>query len=117
MTSDERIAAHESAPGPRPMRARPVLQVLSWLGGVAAGGAFISLLTMTPGRVCGATRASRLQWQQRCNRTEEAVVAPEKRDADPRVTLTGDDDATCAQDGTGTPPAPELRDEIPWPVF
>jgi hypothetical protein len=60
------------------MRAKPFLQVLSWLSGVAAGGAF-TFLTITPGRVSGATRASRLQWQQRHNGPQQSALATEEQ--------------------------------------
>jgi hypothetical protein len=58
----------DAAPGPvsqpAAMSVRPLLQVLSWVGGVAAGGIFIVLVASNATRTQGATRSVRLRWQQ-----------------------------------------------------
>lgn len=56
--------APEPVSQPAAMGVRPWLQVLSWVGGVAAGGIFIVLVASNATRTQGATRSVRLRWQQ-----------------------------------------------------
>ena len=110
MTDDELTAAQEAEAEPeaepQPMPKRPTWQVVSWLGGVAAGGTLIALLTLSPTRLSGATRAFRLRWQQHCGRTGEVLATQGDWTAQEPKAPTVDTEATgTAADGGAAPAA------------
>ena len=65
MSADDHADASTPSLEPRPLRARPLLQIAAWLSGIAGGVVFMSLLTISTTRCSGATKAFRLRWQQR----------------------------------------------------
>lgn len=68
---------------PAPMPVRPLLQMLSWIGGLAAGGFFISLLVVSSTRTSGATRAVRLNWQKQLHPAACGVTAAAEKGTAP----------------------------------
>jgi len=55
----------EESPGgsPVPMKERPGLQALCWIGGIAAGFVtFVAFIALVPSRARGATAAAHAQW-------------------------------------------------------
>ncbi len=88
---------------PRPMKAKPALQSLSWVAGVAAGGLLAFLLVVTPSVSRGATRAGKAAWQLRNPKpgdvsNDQARVASTRRQACADANILEPDDKRIQKD-------------------
>lgn len=99
MNDDQGNPVDESTIEPRPMKAKPFLQVLSWVGGVAAGGVFIALLSISPSRVHGATRAMKLRWIERSPDAKLQATVPSEAPAQ--------EEKRAGATGPATSPSPD----------
>ncbi|GJM24520.1 MAG: hypothetical protein DHS20C16_09350 [Phycisphaerae bacterium] len=63
--------------GPQPMKAKPILQTMSWMAGVAAGGFLAFLFVVKPSHSRGATKACHAAWQLR--NSKPAQVADQRQ--------------------------------------
>ena len=109
MSADDH--ADESTPNlePRPLRARPFLQVAAWLSGIAGGVVFMSLLTISTSRCSGATKAVRLKWQQRLHGVPQNTAAADQAQTNAELCPPSTVDETSAERPT-RPPA----EAKPW---
>jgi hypothetical protein len=74
---------------PQPMKAKPVLQTMSWIAGVAAGGLLAFVLVMKPSHARGATKACHAAWQLRQSKpaqvADQRALAPREMDESPQT--------------------------------
>ncbi|NOX58814.1 MAG: hypothetical protein GXP29_08150 [Planctomycetes bacterium] len=73
MTENEFIDETQETLEPTPMRGKPVLQAMSWMAGVAAGGVLVFIMTVQPSLARGATHAAKAEWQLRNPRVARTV--------------------------------------------
>ncbi|HNO79976.1 MAG TPA: hypothetical protein PKN33_18155 [Phycisphaerae bacterium] len=88
---------------PQPMKSKPILQSMSWMAGVAAGGLLAFLFVVQTTHTQGATKASRAAWRMRqlgpTRIAQENANAPASDSATPKLDRADKDNRTDAAPG------------------